>query len=131
MTEEEEASILQDGTSDLMDLIDQHHRATGGRFDRATEQAFEEIIRQHGVLFKRRYGFAFPKLVPVFIVCRDGVEIQMYRRDLDRAGIEAAIVQLYRKLAPRIADPATELARAVKRAWPDRRPDVIPMPTRH
>lgn len=84
-----------------------------------TMQAIDTMVHDFAV-DQRKRGVDFPQLTAI-IVPERGL-IRLAARDLDQKGIGAHILSLVR-LCPQITKD--ELARAIRRAWPDYNPEII------
>jgi ribosomal 50S subunit-associated protein YjgA (DUF615 family) len=97
-----------------MDLFWAVNKAAAGRpLEAGIIAAIEELIK-HETQLARRRGLKIPELVVIPLVRQSSVEI--FRKDLDTAGVANVITRLAAKY-PGITE--AEIAWAVRKAWPD------------
>lgn len=113
------ATAAEDLTRRVTDTV------SGRPLDRHTLELVREVIYDHSVRFKQRYGHTFPRMV---IIALPSVgRVDLYRADLDDAGIATVILNTARRF-PSL--PTMEIAAAVLVAWPGYRrvADTLPLP---
>lgn len=115
-------SELEEGdprnTAEVNALLLHVNRIFQGRpFSGSLVEQINEVIAQHAILFKQRYGHEFPPLTP--LVLPASKQIVLYRKDLDDETIRLKLMFLLRAFAmERIPVSVMELAIAVKYCWP-------------
>lgn len=116
MTDEHQDPRQQQALRYLMARLE---RFMGARLTKSTFEDINTVVKDHRRECKRR-GVDFPELTAMVLTGVGAVE--MFRRDLDTAGIRQAILSVVQK-HPRVT--REELVMAVKWAYPHYRPGHI------
>lgn len=92
---------------------------TGRRFANGELHDLQKIVKDHRVACKLN-GVNYPELVPMILHKQGGIDL--VRKDLEPAGVRAALYNLIQKYPN--AEP-DELAHAVRTAFPHYRPSMF------